>query len=76
MAEKQITEAAVLALFRKDKVTVSRGAQLLDTPIQDFMDLLNANGLTLCDETLEEMKQDRRDFHKLLKKYNKQAKAV
>ncbi len=76
MAEKQITEVAVLALFREDKVTVSRGAQLLDIPIQNFMDLLNANGLTLCDETLEEMKQDRRDFHKLLKKYNKQAKAV
>ena len=76
MAEKQITEAAVLALFREDKVTVSRGAQLLDIPIQDFMDTLNVNGLTLCDETLEEMKQDRRDFHKLLKKYNKRAKAV
>ena len=76
MAEKEITEAAVLALFRKDKVTVSRGAQLLDIPIQDFMDMLNANDIPLDDETPEEMEQDRRDFRKLLKKYNKRAKAL
>lgn len=76
MAEKQITEAAVLALFREDKVTVSRGAQLLDIPIQDFMDMLNANDILLDDETPEEMEQDRRDFRKLLKKYNKRAKAL
>ena len=76
MAEKQITEAALLALFREDKVTVSRGAQLLDIPIQDFMDMLNANDIPLDDETPEEMEQDRRDFRKLLKKYNKRAKAV
>jgi len=76
MAEKEITEAAVLALFREDKVTVSRGAQLLDIPIQDFMDMLNANDIPLDDETSEEMEQDRRDFRKLLKKYNKRAKAL
>ena len=76
MAEKQITEAAVLALFREDKVTVSRSAQLLDIPIQDFMGMLNANDIPLDDETPEEMEQDRRDFRKLLKKYNKRAKAV
>ena len=37
MAEKKITEAAVLALFREEKVSISRGAQLLSVPIQDFM---------------------------------------
>ena len=76
MAEKQITKAAVLALFRKDKVTVSRGAQLLDIPIQDFMDLLNANDIPLDDETPEEMKQELQSFHKLIKKYDKKAKAI
>ena len=38
--------------------------------------MLNANDIPLDDETPEEMEQDRRDFRKLLKKYNKQAKAV
>ncbi|MCH8292168.1 UPF0175 family protein [Candidatus Poribacteria bacterium] len=69
MAEKQITEAAVLALFGEDKATVSRGAQLLDIPIQDFMDLLNANDIPLDDETPEEMEQELQSFHKLIKKY-------
>lgn len=58
MAERKITETSVLALFREEKITASRGAQLLGMPLQDFIDLLHANDLTLCDETPEEIRQD------------------
>ena len=75
MAEKKLTEAAVLALFREDKVSISRGAELLRIPIQDFMDLLNANDIPLEDETPEDMKEGLRNIREVLKKYDKQAKA-
>ncbi len=65
MAEKKITEAAVLSLFRQEKITTSKGAELLDIPIQDFMDLLNQNGLALNDITPEEMAEDRKTLQKL-----------
>ena len=67
MAEKKITEAAVLSLFREDKITVSRGAELLDIPLQDFMDVLHANGLTLWDDTPEEMEEDLKTLRRLKK---------
>lgn len=76
MAEKKITEAAVLALFRDEKVSISRGAQLLGVPIQDFMDLLYANDISIDDETPEEMEEGIRNIRATLAKYRKKAKAV
>ena len=76
MAEKKITEASVLALFREEKVSISRGAQLLGIPIQDFMDLLYANDIALDDETPEEMEEGVRNIRAVLAKHKKQAKAV
>jgi len=64
MAEK-ITEAAVLALFRDEKITASRGAELLEMSLWDFMDLLHANGLTLWDDTPEEMEEDKSALRRL-----------
>ena len=71
MAEKKITEAVVLSLFREEKITVSRGAELLGIPIQDFIDLLNQNGLPLDDVTPEEIEEDLRTLRKLRGKYKK-----
>lgn len=71
MAEKRITEAAVLSLFREEKITVSRGAELLGIPIQDFMDLLNQNGLPLDDVRPEDMEEDLKTLQKFRKKYEK-----
>ena len=76
MAEKKITEASVLALFREDKVSISRGAQLLDIPIQDFMDLLYANDISLDDETPEEMEENVRNLQALFRKQKKKARAI
>ena len=71
MAEQKVTEAAVLSLFQEEKITVSKGAELLGLPIQDFMDLLNQNGLALDDITPKEMAEDRKILQKLGKKYKK-----
>ncbi len=71
MAEQKITEAVVLSLFQEEKITVSKGAELLGLPIQDFMDLLNQNGLALDDITPKEMAEDRKILQKLGKKYKK-----
>ncbi|MCZ6676695.1 MAG: UPF0175 family protein [Candidatus Poribacteria bacterium] len=76
MAEQKITEAAVLALFRDEKITVSRGAQLLGIPIQDFMNLLYANGISLDDETPEEMEENLQNLQKLFKPHKKKTKVI
>ncbi len=76
MAEKKITEATVLTLFREDKISTSKGAQLLGIPIQDFMDLLNANGIPLWDGTPEELKEDVKALRELRKKYKKKEQAI
>lgn len=77
MAEKKITKASVLALIKKNKITASRGAQLLGMSLWDFLDLMHANGLTLYDDTPEEMEQGLRDLRRVIKKRVKKAsKAV
>jgi hypothetical protein len=68
MAEKKMTEAAVLALVEKEKITASRGAELLGIPLQDFFALMHAHGLTLCDDTAQDIKQDLDEVRKVLKK--------
>ena len=68
MAEKRITEASVLALVGEQKITASRGAELLNIPLQDFLDMMHAHGLTLCDETPEEIREDLKDLRKVLKR--------
>jgi Uncharacterised protein family (UPF0175) len=68
MAEKKMTEAAVLALVEKEEITASRGAELLGIPLQDFLALMHAHGLTLCDDTPHDIEQDLEDVRKVLKK--------
>ena len=72
-AEKKITEATVLFLFREDKVSVSKGAQLLDMPIQDFMNLLYKNGISLDDETPKELEEGVKTLRELRERHNKKA---
>jgi predicted HTH domain antitoxin len=76
MTKRKITESTVLSLFREEKITASRGAELLSIPIQDFMDLLNQNALYLDDLTTEEMDEDLKLLQKLRTKYEKKAQAI
>jgi hypothetical protein len=68
MAEKELSEAAVLALVEEEKITASRGAELLGIPLQDFFALMHTHGLTLCDDTPQDIQQDLKDVRKVLKK--------
>ena len=70
MAEKKITEASVLALMKEEEITASRGAGLLGIPLQDFLDLMYANGLTEWDDTPEEVEADMRVLRALRKKHH------
>ena len=76
VAEKKITEATVLSLFQEEKISTSKGAELLDIPIQDFMDLLNKHGIPLDDETPEEMDEGLRNLQRLFKTPKQNTKAV
>jgi hypothetical protein len=68
IVEKKMTEAAGLALVEKEKITASRGAELLGIPLQDFLALMHTHGLTLCDDTPQDIKRDLDDVRKVLKK--------
>ena len=65
MTEKEINKAVVLNQVRKDKITVSKGAELLGMPIQDFPDLVYQHGIYL-DDTPEEYEESLQDYLKLL----------
>ena len=74
--KRMITESTVLSLFREEKITASRGAELLSIPLQDFMDLLNQNELSLDDVTAEDMVKDLNTLQKLRTKYEKKAQTL
>ena len=76
VAERQITQASVLVLVGEHKITVSKGAELLGTPTQDFYDLMHAHGIALEDDTPEEIQSGVRNLERLLQKHGKQKKPV
>ncbi len=53
MARKKQNTEKVLKLIQESQITVSKGAQLLKMPIQDFMDLLNERDISLDGEPEE-----------------------
>ena len=71
MAEKKITEASVLFLVAKHKITASRGAELLSMSEWDFHDLMHDNGVTLWDDTPEEIREGVKGLQSLLEKHKK-----
>ncbi len=68
MAEKRITEAAVLSLVREHKVTISRGAELLGIPIQDFLELMSENQISVMDYEPGSLEQDLKALRKAFEK--------
>ena len=77
MAEKKITEASVLSLVAKDKISVSKGAQLLGLSVWDFYDLMTENGVALGDTPPAEIAGGVKKMQALLdKNIPKKVKAV
>jgi AbrB family looped-hinge helix DNA binding protein len=66
LGERTLYQETVIKLFQEGQITVSRGAELLNIPIQDFMDLLHNKGLTLWDETPEEIEEGLQTLQKVL----------
>jgi hypothetical protein len=65
-AERKITEAAVLALVGEGTITISRGAELLGLPPQDFLALMHHHGLSVWDDSAEEVREGVHQLHKAL----------
>lgn len=59
LAEKKITQAGILELIRERKISFSKGAELLDIPLQDFFDLAYEHRIPYLDfEKKGELKQE------------------
>ena len=76
MAEKKITEASVLALVGENKITASKGAELLGISLWDLIDLAHARGVVIWDDTKEDMEEDRKVLERFSKMRRKEAKSV
>lgn len=63
-----ISKVAILDLIRKEKITVSRGAEMLKMPIQDFIELLSKEDISLWDENLTQLKEDEKALKRILAK--------
>jgi predicted HTH domain antitoxin len=72
-AEDMVSKAAVIDLIRKEKITVSRGAEMLKMPIQDFMELLSKEGISLWDESIDELKEDEKTLKRVFVKTSKKS---
>lgn len=68
-----ISKAEVLDLIRKEKITVSRGAEMLKMPIQDFIELLSKEGISLWDESSNELKEDKKTLKRVFAKTSKKS---
>ncbi len=68
MTEKKITEASVLSLVREHKVTISRGAELLGIPIQDFLELMSKNRISVMDYEPGTLEQNLKVLRKAFEK--------
>lgn len=68
-----ISKAEVLDLIRKEKITVSRGAEMLKMPIRDFIELLSKEGISLWDESSNELKEDEKTLKRVFAKTSKKS---
>ena len=54
-AQHALSQAAVLDLVRRRAISTGRGAELLDTPVDDFIHLMAAHGISYLDYDDEEL---------------------
>lgn len=74
VAEQKITEASVLKLVRKKRISFSRGAELLDMPLQDFFDLAAEHKIPYLDYEKGELKREVEALKKAFQKINAETK--
>jgi predicted HTH domain antitoxin len=61
---REAAKLIALELFREDKISLGRAAELCQTPIEAFMDYAGEHGVALH-YGLEELEEDRRNIARL-----------
>jgi predicted HTH domain antitoxin len=64
-ASKGAAKLLALELFRQERVSLGRAAELCETPLEEFMDFVTAHGVPTFTYTLEDYEEDRRTIAKL-----------
>ena len=59
---KQVSQAIVLNMVRNDKISAGKGAELLNIPVSDFMDVMRENKIPYTDFDEEEIDQQLEDY--------------
>ena len=62
---REAARLLVLELFREEKVSLARAAELCTTPLEAFMDFAADHGVPPLRYSLDELEQDRRSFDEL-----------
>ena len=62
---REAAKLLALELFREDRVSLSRAAELCATPLEAFMDFVADRGVPPLRYSLEELEEDRRSFDEL-----------
>ncbi|MEK7395961.1 MAG: UPF0175 family protein [Candidatus Poribacteria bacterium] len=58
MSSKKIAESKVLDMVRNKEVTLSKGAELLEMPLKDFLELASDNRISILDYEDDEVEQN------------------
>ena len=58
MAEEKMTQATVLGMVKRKRITASRGAELLKIPLQDFLELMAQHHIPVLYYELGEIEHD------------------
>ena len=64
VAEKNITEAAVLKLLREAKISSGKAAELLDMPRWEFWELMSKHNISMVNLDSSELKKQIKDYQK------------
>ena len=66
MTEEKATRSTVLEMVRSKQITSSRGAELLEMPLQDFLELMAQHHIPVLDCQPGEIDGDLKALKKLL----------
>ena len=62
---KEAARLLALELFREEKVSLGRAAELCEPPLAAFMDFVARHGLSPLRSTFEELEEERKAFERL-----------
>jgi predicted HTH domain antitoxin len=66
MSEKVVSEAFVLDMVKKHKISASKGAELLGMPLQDFIELMSAHHIPVFEYKEDELEKELKTLRRSL----------